>query len=105
MVEETCAFRPAVLQALRDHHLAWRTMFESGSIDATTATVRSDLAITAWLASTVPADLEILPPDAGLPELLSFAINLHLPQGQLSPAATELARHIRASLARMRPAA
>src|SRR4051812_15647533 len=60
MVAETCAFRPAVLEALDQHGLEWRTVFENGSIDATTATVRSDLAVTTWLASTVPADLDIL---------------------------------------------
>jgi DNA-binding transcriptional LysR family regulator len=102
MVAESCAFRPVVLQALSERNLAWRTIFESGSIDATTATVRSDLAVTAWLASTVPVDLDILPPDAGLPELPSFAINLHMPNGHASLATIELARHIRGSLMRNR---
>jgi DNA-binding transcriptional LysR family regulator len=105
MVAETCAFRPAVLNALSEHNLAWRTLFESGSIDATTATVRSDLAVTAWLASTVPADLDILPPDTGLPELPSFAINLHMPAGTASAATIELARHVRGGLARHRQGA
>ncbi len=102
MVAETCAFRPAVLDALRARNLDWRTMFESGSLDATTATVRSDLAVTAWLASTVPADLDILSPEAGLPELPSFAVNLHSANGHLPPAAVELARHIRGALTRPR---
>ncbi|MBN3787026.1 LysR substrate-binding domain-containing protein [Burkholderia sp. Ac-20353] len=100
MVAETCAFRPVVLDALRDRDLAWRTVFENGSVDATAATVRSDLAVTVWLASTVPADLDILPADSGLPELPAFAINLHLPRGQGSPAATELAHHLRNGFAR-----
>jgi DNA-binding transcriptional LysR family regulator len=103
MVAETCAFRPAVLQALSERNLTWRTVFESGSIDATTATVRSDLAVTAWLASTVPADLDILPVETGLPELPSFAINLHMPRGHASPATTELARHVRGHFVRDRP--
>ena len=102
MVAETCAFRPAVLQALSEQNRAWRTIFESGSIDATTSTVRSDLAVTAWLASTVPVDLDILPSDAGLPELPSFAINLHMPNGHASLATTELARHIRGGVMRYR---
>ncbi|TGS86036.1 LysR family transcriptional regulator, partial [Mesorhizobium sp. M2D.F.Ca.ET.178.01.1.1] len=55
MVADTCAFRPAVLAALGEDGLDWRTVFENGNIDATTATVRSDLAVTTWLASTVPA--------------------------------------------------
>ena len=104
LVAETCAFRPAVLEALSMHGLAWRTMYDSGSIDATNATVRADLAVTTWLASTVPDDLRVLPPDAGLPDLPRFAVNLHLPKGQATAAAAELARHIRRSLTPQRAA-
>jgi DNA-binding transcriptional LysR family regulator len=100
IVADTCAFRPAVLGALNEHGLDWRTVFENGNIDATTATVRSDLAVTAWLASTVPADLDILPSDSGLPPLPNFSINLHVPKHGVSPAAQEFARHIRDGLAR-----
>jgi len=104
IVADTCAFRPAVLSALSGHGLEWRTVFENGNIDATTATVRSDLAVTTWLASTVPADLDILPSESGLPPLPNFAINLHLPRHGVGPAAQEFARHIRDGLAR-RPVA
>lgn len=104
IVADTCAFRPAVLAALSEHGLEWRTVFENGNIDATTATVRSDLAVTTWLASTVPADLDILPMDSGLPPLPNFAINLLLPRHGVGPAAQEFARHIRDGLAR-RPVA
>lgn len=105
MVADSCAFRPAVLSALSEQGRQWRTVFENGNIEATTATVRTDLAVTAWLASTVPADLDILGAEHGLPELPPFAINLHLsPSGASAPAA-ELARHIRAGLVRQRQAA
>lgn len=104
LVAETCAFRPTVLDALRQHALPWRTVFESGSLDATAATVRSDLAVTAWLAATVPPDLDILPPESGLPALPDYAINLHLSPGQHAPAATALARCLREGLARYRAA-
>jgi DNA-binding transcriptional LysR family regulator len=94
MVAESCAFRPAVLQALREKNLEWRTVFESGNIEATTATVRSDLGVTAWLASTVPHDLDILGPESGLPGLPNFAISLHLPSnGRL--AGREFAHYVR----------
>ena len=102
MVADTCAFRPAVLEALRARGLDWRTVFENGSIDATAATVRSDLAVSAWLASTVAADLDILPADTGLPPLPAFSINLHLPRAHVSPAAGELARLLREGLGRVR---
>ncbi|MBN3724188.1 LysR family transcriptional regulator [Burkholderia sp. Ac-20379] len=45
MVDERCAFRPWVLGALAERDIAWRTVFESGSIEATAATVRAGLAV------------------------------------------------------------
>ena len=105
LVAESCAFRPAILSALQDEGRQWRTLFESGNIEATTATVRADLAVTAWLASTVPADLEILGPDKAPTSLPNFAINLHLPKGKPSRQAQELARALRASFARLPQAA
>lgn len=95
LVAETCAFRAAVLDALSKRGISWRTMFESGSIDATRATVRADLAITAWLESTVPSDLHILHPDERLPELPCFSINLHRCPSNTTPACVELAQAIR----------
>ncbi|RWF68431.1 MAG: LysR family transcriptional regulator [Mesorhizobium sp.] len=104
MVADSCAFRPAVLAALGTHGLDWRTVFENGNIDATTATVRSDLAVTTWLASTVPADLDILS-DADLPALPNFSVNLHLPKHTVTRTAEAFATHIREGLARHRRAA
>ncbi|RZF28564.1 LysR family transcriptional regulator [Paraburkholderia sp. UYCP14C] len=98
MVDERCAFRPVVLGALADEGIAWRTVFESGNIEATAATVRAGLAITAWLVSTVPGDLETLTPRVtGLPALPAFAICLRLPV-TVQPAAQEFARHVRESM-------
>ncbi len=105
MVTDTCAFRPVVLAALRDQGIEWRTVLDNGNIEATTATVRTDLAITAWLASTVPADLEILGTDAALPALPDFAINLHMPAHGGDAATLEFARFLRAELTRQREAA
>lgn len=105
MVADTCAFRSSVFAALSNGGRRWRTVFENGNIEATTATVRTDLAVTAWLASTVPADLDILSIEEGLPELPVFAINLHLPKGNAMPPAQELARHIREGLVRPRQSA
>lgn len=105
MVADTCAFRPAVLAALRGQGVEWRTVFENGSIDATTATIRTDLAVSPWLEVTVPPDLDILGVDAGLPELPPFAINLHLPKSSVATATTALARHIRERFPRKQQAA
>lgn len=78
LVDERCAFRPLVLGALAKEGIAWRTIFENGSFEATASTVRVGLAITAWLASTVPEDLIKLSSEAGLPELPEFAVCLRV---------------------------
>jgi DNA-binding transcriptional LysR family regulator len=94
MVDERCGFRPVVLAALASEGIAWRTVFESG-IEATAATVRAGLAVTTWLASTMPADLQTLAPEAaGLPVLPAFAICLQLP-ATVQPAGQEFARYLR----------
>jgi DNA-binding transcriptional LysR family regulator len=103
LAADTCAFRPAVLEALREHDLRWRTVFE-GSLAATTATVQADLAVTAWLASIVPPGLDILPAGSGLPELPHYAISLRLPPGGTGIAGMGLARCIRDGLMRRRQA-
>ena len=105
LVADTCAFRPAALAALTGHGTEWRAVFENGSMEAALATVQADLAVSAWLASTVPPDLDILSPSFGLPELPAFAVNLHLPRHHAGPATAELAQHIRGGLVRRRHAA
>ncbi|MFK3795600.1 LysR substrate-binding domain-containing protein [Pseudomonas sp. NPDC088444] len=77
LVDERCVFRPLVLGALANEGIMWRTIFENGSFEATASTVRVGLAITAWLASTVPEDLITLE-KSGLPELPEFAVCLRM---------------------------
>lgn len=95
VVSDNCTFRPAILAALREHGLEWKAMFESGNTEATIAAARMDLAVTAWLASAAPPDLEVLTPESGLPDLPSFAINLHLSPSGANAAVHELIRHLR----------
>lgn len=91
LVAPTCAFRPMIVRALQTQGRTWRTVYESGNIEATRATVRADLAVTAWLAFTVPNDLQILPASSGLPELPPFAINLYRRHDEAQSATSELA--------------
>ena len=98
MVDEKCAFRSTVLNALDADGITWRTVFESGNIEVTAAMVRANLAITTWLSSTVPSDLEIVPTGTpGLPILPRFAICLQLP-ANAPPAAIEFARYAKEML-------
>jgi len=102
LVVDTCAFRPVILSALQEGGLSWKTVFENGNLDATAATVRSDLAVTAWLAFTVPPDLDILFAPAGLPALPNFAITLQLARHNAGAATAALADHVREYFARRR---
>lgn len=95
LVAQTCAFRQPILQALGERNIPWRMVFESGSIDATQVTVRADLAVTAWLASTVPEDLDILPHGDLLPELPPFAIKLYQSDVVASRAVAALVQGVR----------
>ena len=95
IVSETCAFRSPTVDALNSKGIAWKSVFENGTIDATLTTVRADLAVTVSLASVIPHDLEALGQDTGLPDLPSFAINLYLNTSVVNPAAHQLARHLR----------
>ena len=100
IVADTCAFRPALLEALARDGRDWRVVFENGNLEATTATVRADLTVSAWLAGTVPSDLHILAPADGLPELPLFAINLHVPSHVVSPVVSAFTEHMRDGLTR-----
>jgi DNA-binding transcriptional LysR family regulator len=104
MVAESCAFRPVVLSALEEDGRAWRTVFESGNIEATKATVHTDLAVTAWLACTVPSDLTVLSAADGLPELPPFSISLYLAKGDAPAATTAMAALIRSAFVRQQAA-
>ncbi|OSQ38795.1 LysR family transcriptional regulator [Thalassospira mesophila] len=95
MVSQTCAFRPVVFEALETRNLPWRTVFESGNIEATAVTVRTDMAVTAWLAATVPDDLAIITDDRELPPLPAFSINMYWAQESAAPAIRALANHMR----------
>jgi DNA-binding transcriptional LysR family regulator len=101
IVAETCAFRPAVLAALKSQPRPWRMVVGDSSLEATLATVRMDLAITACLAATIPDGIVALPPDVGLPPLPFFAITLLAAVRPPSLAARELIRHIRAASAQV----
>lgn len=100
IVADNCVFKPAVMTALDGRDGGWRTVFENGGLEATFATVRADLAVSAWLATTVPADLDVLSSEAGLPDLPAFAIMLHDGGHLGTPAVRELARHVREGFVR-----
>jgi len=90
-----CIFRAACLSALANADLAWRAVVDNGNMLAVYSALEADLAVTALLASTVPDGLVVLGPEAGLPELPPFCINLYLPKSGDNEVGEEFATHIR----------
>lgn len=77
----TCIFRSTVFSLLRAQDIPWRIMVENASVEATLSTVRSDIAVTPWLRSLMPDDLNEQGSESGLPALPDFAIQLHVAAG------------------------
>lgn len=94
-----CAFRAPVREALQQAGIEWRSVSEVTNTTAQVATIAADIAVMAWMASTVPEGLEVLGRDSGLPPLPPFTVNLYLPKNGGSAIVQELARHIRQALA------
>jgi DNA-binding transcriptional LysR family regulator len=94
-----CAFRAPVRDALQQAGIEWRSVSEVTNTTAQVATVAADIAVMAWMASTVPEGLEVLGRASGLPPLPPFTVNLYLPKNGGSAIVQELARHVRQALA------
>jgi DNA-binding transcriptional LysR family regulator len=92
--DDKCAFRPAVLKALRAAGRDWRPVCEVSSMEPLLASIEADLAIAPLLRSTIPHYLQPIDRDRRLPRLPKFFINLYLPPARQSEIALELARHI-----------
>ncbi len=96
---EACIFRPLMTGALEQAQRDWHLVNSMPSVDTTHAMLKADLAVSAFLESTVPEHLSVLKKDSGLPELPDFCINLYLPKTGANEIAAELARHIREQFA------
>ncbi|HWF96550.1 MAG TPA: LysR family transcriptional regulator [Xanthobacteraceae bacterium] len=92
--DDKCAFRPAVLKALRAAGRDWRPVCEVSSMEPLLASIEADLAIAPLLRSTIPHYLQPIDRDRRLPRLPKFFINLYLPPARQGEIALELARHI-----------
>ncbi|NGZ85341.1 LysR family transcriptional regulator [Duganella aceris] len=99
LVSATCVFRQPVDLALDGAGIAARSVTDYAGMEATATTVQADLAVSAWLASTVPSTFDILGPASGLPALPPFAIALHAAP-EAAPAVLAMADCIRDMYAR-----
>jgi DNA-binding transcriptional LysR family regulator len=94
-----CAFRAPIREVLQQEGIAWRSVSEFTNTSAQVATVAADIAVMAWMATTVPNGFDVLGPESGLPPLPPFMVNLYLPRDGGNHVVQELARHIREAVA------
>jgi DNA-binding transcriptional LysR family regulator len=97
----TCVFRPVAIEALGKARRDWRAVCEVSRLEPVHAAIEAGLAVAPLLRSSVPERFEILETTRGgreaqLPALPEFRINLYAPPN-MSPAARDLADHVRAS--------
>jgi DNA-binding transcriptional LysR family regulator len=96
----TCRFRGPATRALGDAGLDWHLTCETTDFNPYCATISADLAVAPMLKLTVPKELQVLGPEDGLPRLPVFYINMRLPQAEPTRIALEMAKFIRAGLAK-----
>jgi DNA-binding transcriptional LysR family regulator len=88
----------AAVQSLERIGRAYRLAYASHSVAGLTAVVRSGQAIAVLTQTAVPADLQILPTDSGLPVLPKVAITLRVESKKPSALVSAFAEHIRQTL-------
>jgi DNA-binding transcriptional LysR family regulator len=74
--EEGCVWRQDAISQLDKHKRSYRIAYASAHTMAQRAAVVSDLAIAPFPLSYVTDDMQVLGPQEGLPELISFDIRL-----------------------------
>jgi len=97
---QTCTFRSATTNALNQYGIPWRAVCQIGSLEPVFATLKSDMAIGAFLSMTVPGTLCMLH-DLNLPELPWFHLNMKGNKGNQSPIVNELADDIFTELSQL----
>lgn len=94
-----CTFRTAATRALEDAGLRWTVAYQSPSLAGLWAAVASGLGVTVRTGSSIPGQLRLLGPDAGLPPLPGATTALEAAPGEaLGPAAARLAELLTRSL-------
>jgi len=88
----------AACDALQRAGRAYRIAYASSSLSGLTALVRSGQAFAVLTQTAVPADLQVLNADAGLPPLPGVGISLKFARARPSLLSAAFAEHIRLSL-------
>lgn len=98
--DDTCAFRPTIMKALREIKKDWQLLDPEGeAIPIIYAMLEADLVIAPMLSQTIPKSCEIITSDSDLPKLPNFYINMYQAPGRDNLIVQELAKHISKSFA------
>lgn len=97
--EERCGVRAATIEALGRAGIPWRPIGHLGHLESVAGTVAADMAVSTFLADSVPEGLETLR-DHGLPALPHYYVNLRRLPGADGDALRALERCIRDGFAR-----
>ncbi|KRA14991.1 LysR family transcriptional regulator [Lysobacter sp. Root604] len=97
--EERCGVRAATIEALGHAGIPWRPIGHLGHLESVTGTIEADMAVSTFLANSVPDGLDVLR-GHGLPALPHYYVNLRRLPGADGAALRTLEGCIRASFAR-----
>ncbi|MEL6289568.1 MAG: LysR family transcriptional regulator [Pseudomonadota bacterium] len=73
----TCMFRHTAAEALRAAGRDWRLNCQGNTMEPAIALIEADMAVGPFLRTVLPERLAELGPDAGLPPLCDYYVNLH----------------------------
>jgi DNA-binding transcriptional LysR family regulator len=93
-----CFDHLAPRKALEDAGLAYRVVYACGSLTGLIAMARAGQAVTVVTATSVPADLEVVSPEAGLPPLPFVGITVAFDKEEPGALASAFADHVRRML-------
>jgi len=79
-----CVFRAKALSMLEDAALRFILVVDSSDVRAVEAAVASDQGIHAMMVDNMPAHLEIVGPEAGLPSFPDAQVNLYVSESNVS---------------------
>lgn len=90
-----CIFRKVAFDALERSGHGWEWTISTGSDDAIDAAIAADLAISAMMSGSAPAQTEAVSHGEELPQLPMFEINLYTTSGRKAELAEQLAVYVR----------
>ncbi len=94
MFPGSCCWNQSALHALDKANIAYRIAYTSASLVGLQSAVQAGLAITILSVSALPANLQQVPQDIGLPALPQTSLMLHKNKGGQQPLIDALEQHI-----------